>query len=77
MKYLFSYSFSGIKNGLSTNGQGAIVITATGDKITEKMIFDEENGAISIAKKNITGIDDITICPISWFKFDEDGKEQT
>lgn len=75
MKYLFVYEYSGIKNGMPMNGKGSIMMTATGNQVTEKLIYDEENGALSIAKRNITDIDDLKLIPIGWFKFDDDGKE--
>ena len=76
MKYLFTYVYAGTKNGIPTSGQGSMIMTTTEKGITQKLIYDEENGAISIAKKSITGIDNLQLIPMGWYKFDNVGKEQ-
>ena len=71
MKYLFTYAFSGTKNGTPTNGIGSIVMTTPERKITERLIYDKENGALEIVKKDIKGVDDLSVIPIAWTKFEE------
>lgn len=71
MKYLFVYAFSGTKNGNSTSGIGSIVMTTQESKITERLIYDEENGALETVKKDIKGVEDLSVIPIAWTKFEE------
>ena len=74
MKYLLTYAYGGKVNNMQTSGTGSMVVTASGNKITEKMIFDKENGAISIVKEQleIEGIKDVKVVVMGFFKFDED-----
>lgn len=75
MKYLFVYGYNGKQNGISTSGNGSVVITVIKgeNKITESMIFGE-GSAIDIAKEKLkeAGFSDITVCPMGWFKFDDE-----
>lgn len=72
MKYLLTYAYGGKVNNMKTSGTGSMVVTASGNKITEKMIFDKENGAISIVKEQLAEIEDVKVVIIGFFKFDED-----
>ena len=76
MKYLFTYAYAGTKGGIPTSGQGSMIMTTPEKGITEKLIYDDENGAISIAKKSITDIDNLQLTPMGWYKFDNVWKEQ-
>ena len=76
MKYLFTYAYAGTKGGIPTSGQGSMIMATPEKGITQKLIYDEENGAISIAKKSITGIDNLQLIPMGWYKFDNVGKDQ-
>ena len=75
MKYLFTYAYVGTKNGIPMSGQGSMIMATPEKGITQKLIYDEENGALSIAKKSITGIDDLQLIPMGWYKFDNVEKE--
>lgn len=79
MKYLFAYAFSGTRGDIPISGQGSMIMTTTSNKITEKLIYDEENGALSIVKKSILSTVDIDerylkLTPMGWYKFDEEGE---
>lgn len=75
MTYLFTYIYSGKRNGESVSGQGSVKIIATGiNKITESTIYGE-NGAINIVKDMLSrdhNMANIDVSPMGWFKFDED-----
>ena len=71
MKYLLTYAFSGTKNGNPTTGIGSIIMTTPESEITERLIYDKERGALEIAKKDIKGVDDLLVIPVTWTKFDE------
>lgn len=77
MKYLFTYSVKGKKDGLPVSGTGAMPIKATDtDKITESLIYGE-GGAIDLATDALhkEGLTDVSVAPMGWFKFDEENKE--
>lgn len=70
MKYLLAYAFSGTKNGNQTSGIGSIVMTTQESKITERLIYAKEGGALEIVKKDFEGVDDLSVIPIAWTKFE-------
>lgn len=76
MKYLFTYDYKGKNKGVNENGSGSVIMTVTGtDKITPKVI----EGAIEWVTKdlNTKGIQLDVLCPMGWFKYEEDDDETT
>ena len=68
---MFTYNYKGKNKGKAENGSGSVVMTAHGtDKITPKVI----EGAIEWVKKDLNskGIQIDVLCPMGWFKYEEE-----
>lgn len=74
MKYLFTYTYRGVKNGEEKSGNGSIVMVVEGtNKITESLIFGN-GGSVDIAKKALEddGFTGLSLAPMGWYKFDQE-----
>lgn len=74
MKYLFTYEYKGKNNGKDETGSGSALMTVHGtDKITTKVI----EGALEWTRKDLNskGIQIDVLCPMGWFKYEEETDE--
>lgn len=75
MKYLFTYSYKGVDQGMPVTGEGSINITLHGSgRITPKAI--ESSCDLVRQDLNLKGIEIDTLAPMGWFKYDEEESEE-
>ena len=76
MEYLLTYLYSGKQNGISVSGQGSAEMSMLNtNKITPEVI---KNGIEWVrADMESKGYRVDAICPMGWFKYDDESEDET